>query len=119
MSSPHFLNAEEYLEVDGIQSPDEFRHGSYLDIEPNTGVVISAKRRIQVSLKFWRSRSSADRQPEEFKKLKSKVYPMFCFEVPYEASDKIKEEMSKQLVAGFTFLRILPFIFSTAAAIMN
>jgi len=54
MSSPHFYLAEKQLDhfaaEDNVLNPVEADHMTYLDIEPNTGLTLSAHKRIQVNM---------------------------------------------------------------------
>ena len=53
MTAPHFWNADENLvtQMNGVK-PDRELHDTFLDIEPITGVALSAHKRIQVQIKF-------------------------------------------------------------------
>jgi hypothetical protein len=62
MTAPHFWNADKDLEtqMNGVK-PDKMLHDTFLDIEPITGVALSAHKRIQVNvLKYFHT--------EKFKK---------------------------------------------------
>ena len=49
MSAPHFYNVDPIIlkQVDGVE-PNQDKHDTYLDIEPMTGIPLSAHKRIQV-----------------------------------------------------------------------
>ena len=49
MTAPHFWNADSNLvtQMNGVK-PDRELHDTFLDIEPITGVALSAHKRIQV-----------------------------------------------------------------------
>ena len=51
-SMPHFYNADPGYRknVSGISEPDETNHGSFVDVEPLTGAVIGAARRLQINV---------------------------------------------------------------------
>lgn len=52
LSAPHFYKGDEYLtreEVIGLQ-PQKSLHETFLEIEPMTGVVLNAARRIQINV---------------------------------------------------------------------
>ena len=51
MTAPHFWNADSNLvtQMNGVK-PDRELHDTFLDIEPITGVALSAHKRIQVFL---------------------------------------------------------------------
>ena len=53
-SQPHFYNADPSLEkaIDGIKGDIE-KHDTYLDIEPLTGITLSAHKRGQVRKKIY------------------------------------------------------------------
>ena len=53
-SQPHFYNADPSLEqaIDGLKSDIE-KHDTYLDIEPLTGITLSAHKRGQVRKKIY------------------------------------------------------------------
>ena len=54
MTAPHFWNADKDLvtQMNGVK-PDRELHDTFLDIEPITGVALSAHKRIQVFLKIF------------------------------------------------------------------
>ena len=56
MSAPHYYNAYPALieQIDGIV-PNQEKHDTFIDIEPRTGVAMSAHKRIQV----WKSKGAA------------------------------------------------------------
>lgn len=51
MSTPHFLDgSEEYINgVEGLK-PDREKHLTYVDLEPNTGLMLTVHKRIQVNI---------------------------------------------------------------------
>ena len=51
-SMPHFLNGDpDYrVNVTGITDPSEDVHGSFVDVEPLTGAVLGAARRLQINV---------------------------------------------------------------------
>lgn len=60
MSEPHFLEAPEYQkEVIGLK-PDPKKHRTILDVEPTTGIVLNAAKRIQVNLYVTKLYALAD-----------------------------------------------------------
>jgi hypothetical protein len=111
-SSPHFYNADPDFRNNytGLGEPEKEAHGSYIDVEPNTGVVISAKRRSQISVGFKNIPSLSH--------LKTQVFPMFWYDFPYDASEKIKDDMSQTLVKGDFSLRLLPFVLVILAVLL-
>ncbi|CAL8110768.1 unnamed protein product [Orchesella dallaii] len=51
MSTPYFLDGDAgYLADSGLPDPDREKHQTLLDIEPNTGVLLNAHKRIQVNV---------------------------------------------------------------------
>lgn len=50
-SNPHFLNASPVLQnhINGLQ-PDPLKHKSYIDIDPETNVVLNYKLSIQLNV---------------------------------------------------------------------
>lgn len=55
MSSPHFLFADpKFLkDVDGLV-PDERLHNTYLSVDPITGVLMKANKRLQFNMQLFR-----------------------------------------------------------------
>jgi len=52
LSAPHFYKADPYLvnhEVKGLR-PEKALHETFLEIEPLTGLVLNAARRIQINV---------------------------------------------------------------------
>lgn len=49
MSAPHYWNVDKELlsQIDGL-NPVQDLHDTYLDVEPTTGIALSAHKRIQV-----------------------------------------------------------------------
>lgn len=51
LSKPHFLDAASSLGKDmGIGAPNRNKHDTFLDVEPITGAVMNAKKRLQINL---------------------------------------------------------------------
>ncbi|ODM91070.1 Scavenger receptor class B member 1 [Orchesella cincta] len=51
MSTPYFLDGDAgYLADSGLPDPDREKHQTFLDIEPNSGVLLRAHKRIQVNV---------------------------------------------------------------------
>ena len=75
MTAPHFHNADPGLldQVIGV-SPDVEKHDTYLDIEPITGVALSAHKRIQVQISFIILEIFA-----VYNKIFTKVFAIFFF----------------------------------------
>ena len=86
---------------------------TYIDIEPNTGVVISARRRAQLSVSF----NLTNYLPKELQRLKTTIYPIFWYDFPYEASSEIKTQMSTELVFSHDLLRIAPYFLIALAMV--
>ncbi|ODM92785.1 Lysosome membrane protein 2 [Orchesella cincta] len=52
-SSPYFLGADvRYITEAGLKPPEREKHKTFIDIEPTTGLVLRAHKRIQVSLEI-------------------------------------------------------------------
>lgn len=50
MSTPHFLDANpKYTEMSGLV-PVREKHETYMDIEPMTGAILQASKKIQINL---------------------------------------------------------------------
>ena len=115
-SAPYYhMCQKDYLKnITGITKPNEEKLKTYIDIEPNTGVVISARRRAQLSIGF----ENINYNPKELSKLKTKIYPLFWYDFPYEASDTIKKQMSTQLVKFSIVLRCVPYFLIALAMVL-
>jgi scavenger receptor class B protein 1 len=55
MSSPHFLFADPVFlkDVEGL-SPDFLKHNTFLSVEPTTGILMKANKRLQFNIKLFR-----------------------------------------------------------------
>ena len=53
MSSPHFLYADPKFnkDVDGLD-PNELLHNTYLSVEPTTGILMKANKRLQFNMQL-------------------------------------------------------------------
>lgn len=73
MSEPHFLEAPEFKdEMDGLK-PDPEKHRTLIDVEPTTGLVFNAAKRIQINVYVTKLLSLAD--TDQF--TKALVFPIF------------------------------------------
>jgi lysosome membrane protein 2 len=54
MSSPHFLYADERFlkDVDGL-NPDALLHNTFLSVEPTTGLLMKANKRLQFNIQLF------------------------------------------------------------------
>ncbi|CAL8136438.1 unnamed protein product [Orchesella dallaii] len=50
ISAPHFLDADPQYVADSGLVPDRTKHKTFIEIEPTTGIVINASKRIQINL---------------------------------------------------------------------
>ena len=56
LSKPHFLDADSTLGNNmGISAADPEKHDTFLDVEPITGAVMNAKKRLQINLQVYAS----------------------------------------------------------------
>jgi lysosome membrane protein 2 len=88
MSEPHFLEAPEYKdEVIGL-NPDPKKHQTLIDVEPNTGLVLNAAKRIQVNIYITKLKGFAD--TDQF--TDGLVFPILWFDehatIPDDVADK-------------------------------
>lgn len=55
ISQPHFLYAPYYLGKTQGLSPNKGKHGTYLELEPESGLILRASRRMQVNVDLRRN----------------------------------------------------------------
>ncbi|ODM93105.1 Scavenger receptor class B member 1 [Orchesella cincta] len=100
MSTPHFLDANaEYIENSGLV-PHRHKHETFLDIEPTTGIILQASKKIQVNLILKRVNgiSSMSRVPEMLLPL---VWADECASLDAESKGKFQSALFYLWLADF------------------
>ncbi|KAL3269242.1 hypothetical protein HHI36_008323 [Cryptolaemus montrouzieri] len=107
LSLPRFNKADPFFrnEIEGIEEPDDNKHGMHLIIEPRTGVLLNAKMTIQINLL-----AEPNPQLSKFKNIKETLFPVCWFSV--------ETRITEQLEAGLTILLHLPIIFQVISVVL-
>lgn len=96
MSTPHFLDgSEEYLNQSIGLSPNKDLHQTFIELEPNTGLVLQAHKRIQVNIQLQTNTLSS-----HFSDVPVMIYPVLWLD---EAAT-----MSNTTAAGVKALVLKP-----------
>jgi len=113
-SSPHLLGAEpKYLaKVDGLK-PNKDLHVTKLNIEPNSGLLLGAKKRIQynVHLNPMSGQTMFKKAPEDI------VLPLLWIEQGFDAPEEFAAKLSK-LPAMITMCHNLMLVFVALGALL-
>ncbi|RWS04523.1 Lysosome membrane protein 2-like protein, partial [Dinothrombium tinctorium] len=93
ISSPHFFDTDPILlnDVDGLE-PVESKHRTYLDVEPVTGAVVNAARRMQINIEI-----KNDAEFMVMSRVRNMILPLLWI----EETAAINEEMANE----FKFMR--------------
>jgi len=111
MSSPHFYRGDPKLikAFEGISDPDPAKHDTILNLEPITGITVSAHKRIQINMPLKKMDFGGDKAP--FAKL-NQTYPAFPLlwvderaEIDQKNADRWQSQVGKafKLVNGLTY----------------
>ncbi|MFX0069604.1 MAG: hypothetical protein ACFFAO_00725 [Candidatus Hermodarchaeota archaeon] len=93
VSKPHFLDADYSVQTGVIgMNPDKGDHDTYIDVEPITGIVMNAKKRIQVNFELFTSDFFLTN-------ISNVVVPIVWYEQSGEIPEDLAEEF-KELVYG-------------------
>jgi len=92
-STPHFLYGEKD-DADALALvPDAEKHVTYIDIEPTTGVMLTAHKRIQINIKIMKAK-----KVYFFKKLKNMIHPVMWADEKAQLSTESAELLRSKLV---------------------
>ncbi|EFA02895.2 Sensory neuron membrane protein 1-like Protein [Tribolium castaneum] len=98
LSQPHFLNAEKSLldEAQGL-APNENRHGTFIIMEPKTGLALVVKTRFQMNV-YLQDFEDVDLLAN----VSAGFFPLLWLEngaeVPHDIVDEIRENFNKLMV---------------------
>jgi hypothetical protein len=94
VSGPHFLNAYEgYLKgVEGLR-PDPAIHDTYLDIEPKTGLIMRAAKRLQFNVQL-----EPTPYMSTFARVPHVLFPFMWVEEIGEITDPLADDIRSQLI---------------------
>lgn len=106
VSTPHFYNGDDTLrdKVEGLE-PSQAEHDTYIDIEPMTGNVLRARRRLQVNLAMKRY----EKMPmTDFLKKGSLIHPILYIDqnvaIPDDLAQKLENKLTKKVRMARIFL---------------
>jgi hypothetical protein len=95
ISKPHFLDAEQYTEKIKGLSPSREKHQAWIDVEPWTGIPLSASVKFQVNVE---TQPETEMYPMTYPK---KIVPLLWFEqvaiVDNNASKKLKSRLFNKI----------------------
>jgi len=108
LSLPYFFHADEYYvrEVEFLPPYNGANHSRYnteLEIEPWTGITMSAKKRIQVNVKIEGTMLRLPNMPEYF-------FPIVWFDLESTIGDKLADKFKSQVYLGLSLKKHLPLI---------
>lgn len=101
MSTPHFLDGDqEYINMSGL-TPSRKLHETFMKIEPLTGVILQASKKIQINLVMKRVKglSMLRRVPEQM--LFPLVWADECGELDEEYGEKLRSVLSQLWIIDF------------------
>lgn len=101
MSTPHFLDGNpEYINMSGLR-PNRKLHETFMKIEPLTGVILKASKKIQINLVMKRVKglSMLRRVPEQM--LFPLVWADECAELDEEYGEKLRTVLGQLWVVDF------------------
>ncbi|XP_076815512.1 lysosome membrane protein 2-like [Clavelina lepadiformis] len=106
VSSPHFyLGAKKYIDaVDGI-SPNKEEHSTYLDLEPMTGVVFAAMKRLQLNIHLQSSKTFS-----QMENLNDLIFPVLWLNESEVIDKNSANQFKSKVVVLVRFAHGLPYI---------
>lgn len=115
MSSPHFLMADFHVRfaVDGL-SPKLDEHKTLIQIEPNSGTLLVAKRRIQMNLQM----KPVSRIPD-IENLPNIVLPLIWLNESAEMNNEIIEKLHWKLFVPMQVGFVVPFVILALGAFLS
>jgi hypothetical protein len=98
---PHLLYAaDQYKDhVDGI-SPDSNIHRTVLEVEPHTGLVLSAQKRLQINVFI-----KPDEFIDDFKRITEMILPAIWLNESTTIDQKSANDLNNQVLRYFTIVR--------------
>lgn len=101
ISFPHFLYADDSVKngVIGI-APDELAHRVTFDIEPHTGLVLSAQKRLQINVRIPQNSHMRD-----FRNLKSVIMPALWINESTIIDQSSADELKSQALNYFSIVK--------------
>lgn len=114
ISLPHLLYAADRYQkaVDGI-SPDSSLHRTVLEIEPHTGLVISAEKRLQVNIHV-----QPDKYFNQLKNVGEVILPAMWINESTTIDQKSADDLNDQVIKYFTIVHWLSIVFIILAGIL-
>ncbi|XP_068719309.1 lysosome membrane protein 2-like [Montipora capricornis] len=106
ISGPHFYQGNESLlkTVNGLH-PMKSAHETYLDVEPLTGIVMRAVKRVQVNVAL----ESVDTLTETTGKFKSVFLPVLFLEESAEITDEKAEEFRNNVYKSLIICKVVEY----------
>ncbi|CAG7726054.1 unnamed protein product [Allacma fusca] len=102
MSTPHFFDGdEEYVNMSIGLKPDRERHLTYITLEPNTGLMIKAHKRIQVNVYLEPNTVS-----EHFTNVPTMIYPVLWADEGAVMSETTREAITKMVLKPMNIVEI-------------
>ncbi|CAG7833577.1 unnamed protein product [Allacma fusca] len=114
MSTPHFYEAdEEYIQQSiGIRPVQEL-HETFLDIEPNTGLIMQAHKRIQINVRL-------KKMPfiDTFKDVPEMLFPVLWADEYATLDDENAGTLKKQLITPLKIVEVTKWIILCVSIIL-
>ncbi|CAG0904878.1 unnamed protein product [Darwinula stevensoni] len=96
MSAPHFYSgSEEYYNTSVIEgmAPDENNHQTFIDIEPLTGIILNAAKKLQVNLNL----KPIDNYPS-FQNVSQMIFPIFWVNESASLSQELADDLYNKVI---------------------
>ncbi|CAL8145243.1 unnamed protein product [Orchesella dallaii] len=103
-SSPYFLGADvRYLVESGLDSPNREKHRTFIDIEPTTGLILRAHKRLQISLEV-----KQHRKVKAFQNMQSDrmLFPLIWADENAALDDALVEDLKGKLLTPLQIVGI-------------
>jgi len=123
ITKPHFLDADPILlnGVNGLSPPDSDKHDTTIDVEPNSGFVMRAFKRMQINVRMYPFPTWCLFPFIEFPNITSGYWPVAWFEESGEIPDDKSHDFVSQVYGaqklayyfkwlGFVFGEVLVFM---------
>uniref|UniRef100_A0A6G1SEV4 Lysosome membrane protein 2 n=1 Tax=Aceria tosichella TaxID=561515 RepID=A0A6G1SEV4_9ACAR len=110
-SMPHYYNSDPRLlnQVTGL-APNASKHTTYLDIEPNTGLVLGGKRRVQLNVII-----KHNNEIDGFENINDMLVPIVWFEESAQIPEEAAQKFRSMYVDKIRLINLILFSLLTAS----
>ncbi|KAG9510949.1 Lysosome membrane protein 2 [Fragariocoptes setiger] len=119
MSTPHFFNGDDNLRnvFEGLQ-PSHQEHDTYIDVEPITGYVLRAKRRLQVNVEMLQNEDFTMANTPILQRMGRLIHPFLYIDQSGTITDELLAKLEAKLITKIRLYKILLYSAIVTGAIL-